>query len=379
MKWGLTPWALFVSAGLVLAEPGGGTQVQPDKPANKTPAGNPNAAEPGLEAQGWKAHDATYVPVLKDWSIKTYMGTTAAVANRNGQQVLPLPVNGKDGVAVKAEEFAIEVDGNHDGKFEERLKTDGSSCLVTLTYEDGTTAPYAVRFLKGRGASWAWQRSGYWTATINKVQVGILDDNSNGRYDENGKDAISVGLTGYAAPLSEIASIGGTLYQVKVSADGKKIYTREYSGETGKLDARSGHKSLGLLASAVFQNGQTFVDFAIGKDKAVVVPVGNWEFVGGETRAVGGGQAAMMKKGSMLPIEVKAGETAQVAWGMDLTIGFDFDLNGSSVSITVDSVHVYGKGGEEYYNFVPPAFTPVVTVINTKTNQQAQKGKMALC
>jgi hypothetical protein len=299
------------------------------------------------------------------------------VTNKGGGQVLALPVKDKDGVAVKSEEFAIEVDGNHDGKFEERLKSDGSMCVVNLVYADGTSTPYALRVQKGRGASWSWQRSGYWMATVEKTPIGIIDNNNNGKYDENGQDAVSVGLTGYATPLSEIVNLGGKLFRLKVAEHGKQVFVKEYEGDSGKLDARSGFKALGLLGSSVFQHGQTWIDCSVGKDKAVVVPVGMYEFFGGEVKA--GGQSAMMKKGTMAPVEVKKDETAKVAWGMDLKIDFDFDLNGGSISIQVTSVHVYGQAGEEYHSFSPPAFTPVVAVLNAKTNQQAQKGKMALC
>ncbi|MBI2920437.1 MAG: hypothetical protein HYY18_05075 [Planctomycetes bacterium] len=375
MRVGVATLAFALAASLAFAE-GGGTVAKPDKPKPE-PQGNPNRAEPGLEDQGWKAYETTYVPVLKDWNIKTFHGGYAAVTSKDGGQIMALPVKGKPGVSVKAEEFAIEVDGNGDGKYDERLKTDGAACLVGVVYEDGTMAPYAVRFQKGKGGAWSWQRSGYWTATVNKVPIGILDNNNNGKYDENGQDAVSVGLTGYASPLSAVVNLGGTLYELKVAENGKKVYVKEYAGETGKLDALSGHKSLGRLTSAIFQNGQTWIDAAYGKDKAVVVPTGSWEFLGGECKSAT--QSALMKKGNMQPVSVTKDETTKVAWGMDCKIDFDFDLNGSTVSIQVTSVHVYGASGEEYHTFAPPTFTPVVTVWNSKTGEQAQKGKMALC
>jgi len=380
MKAAWATVALVLFAGLLLAEPnGGGTKAEPDKgkPAKKE-LGNPNKAEPGLQDQGWKAYDATYVPVLKDWNIKTFAGGYAGITSKDGAQVLALPVKDKPGVSVKSEEFAIEVDANGDGKFDERLKSDGSACLVSLLYDDGTIAPYAIRVQKGRGATWSWQRSGYWTASINKTQIGIIDNNNNGIYDENGADAISVGLNGYATPMSEVVNLAGTLYRIKIAVSGNKVWVKEYEGDTGKLDARSGHRSLGVLASAIFQNGQTWIDVTSGKDKAIVVPAGKWEFFGGECRATSGSQSALMKKGSMAAVEVKKDETAKVAWGMDLKIEFDFDVNGGSVSVQVASVHVFGQSGEEYYNFTPPAFTPIVTVWNTKTGEKAQTGKMCL-
>ncbi len=376
MKWAVPALVLALAGGLALAD-GAGTSAVPEKPAQK-PAGNPNKAEPGLAELGWKAYDTTYVPV-KDWNTRTMPGELESVSSKGGAQVLALPVKDRDGVSVKGEEFAIEVDGNHDGKFDERLKTDGASCLVSIVYADGTTAPYSVRFQKGRGGNWSWQRSGYWMATVNKAQIGIIDNNNNGKYDENGKDAISVGLNGYLTPISEIVNLGGALYRLKIEENGKKIWVKEYDGETGKLDVRSGHKSLGVLASAVFQNGQTWIDLAALKDKAAVVPTGTWTFVAGEVKAVSGGQAAQMRTGKMAPVVVTKDETAKVNWGMDLKIDFDFSVNGGTVAIEVASVHVYGGSEEEYYNFVPPAFTPVVQVTNAKTGDQAQKGKMALC
>lgn len=378
MKWLVPALALALGAALAVAD-GTGTTTQPDKPVEeKKPSGNPNKAEPGLAEQGWKSYDANYVPV-KDWTIKTYAGGYAGVTKKGDNQVLPLPVKDHDGVAVKAEEFAIEVDGNHDGKMDERVKTDGATSLVTLVYADGTVAPYNVRFQKGRG-TWSWQRSGYWQASINKVPVSVIDNNNNGRYDENAEDAIIVGASTFATPLSDVVNIGGTLYRIKIVETGKTVWVKEYEGETGKLDARSGHKSLGGLGSAVFQKGQTWIDVASAKDKAVVVPVGKYDFFGGEVHAVSGGQAAMMRKGNMASVEVKKDETTKLAWGMALKIDFDFTVANKKVEVTVASCHVYGTNlGEEYYNFVPPAFTPVVTVWNSQTGEKAGTGSMSLC
>ncbi|KAF0240701.1 MAG: hypothetical protein FD180_4811 [Planctomycetota bacterium] len=375
MKW-VVPALVFALAGGLAVADGGGTTVEKGKVAEK-PAGNPNKAEPGLAELGWKSYDATYVPV-KDWTMKVMHGGYAAVASKNGNQVLPLPVKDKDGVAVKGEQFAIEVDGNHDGKMDERIKTDGDMCVVSVVYADGTIAPYAVRFQKGGGGTWNWQRSGFWMATINKTQLGVLDNNNNGKYDENGEDAVSVGLTGYATPLSDVVSLGGTLYNLKVEENGKKLWVKEYDGETGKLDARSGHKSMGMLGSAMFQKGHTYIDICTIKDKAAVVPAGSYEFFGGECKAPSGGQSALMRKGNMVAVEVKKDDTTKVAWGMDLKIDFDFDISGGTVSILVSTLHVYGGSGEEYYQFTPPAFMPVVQVFNPK-GEQAQKGSMAMC
>jgi hypothetical protein len=380
MKVGFAALAAALTASvLALAEPGGGTSAQPETPKPETPAGNPNQAEPGLEDQGWKAYETTYTPCLKEFPLHTFHGGSALVTTRGDKQFLALPMKGKDGVAARAEEFAIEVDANGDGAFtkDERHKSDGSAAVLTLVYEDGTTAPYAVRFLQGRGASWGWQRSGYWSAVVNKVPVAILDNNNNGSYDENGADAVSVGLNGYATPLSAVVNVGGTLFQLKVAANGRKFWLKPYEGETGKLDALSGHKSLGKLTSAVFQNGQTWIDATSGKEKSVLVPTGSWELLGGAVMSAT--QSALMGKGTMAPVPVAKDEVARVDWGMSLKIDFDFDVNGGTVNILVTSVHVYGKMGEEYHTFTPPAFTPVVTVVNVKTNKQAQKGKMALC
>jgi hypothetical protein len=381
MKVGYAALAAALAAGvLAIAEPGGGTTAQPEAPKKpEAAAGNPNKAEPGLEAQGWKAYETNYTPCLKDFPIHTFHGTAATLKNVGDKQVLALPMKGKDGVLARGEEFAVEVDANGDGNFskDERYKSNGSACVVNICYEDGTIAPYAVRFIKGGGASWGWQRSGYWMAMVNKVPVAILDNNNNGIYDENGEDAVSVGLNGYATPLSAVINVGGTLQQLKVEANGKKIWVKEFEGEVGKLDALSGHKSLGKLASAVFQNGQTWIDATSGKEKAMAVPTGSWELLGGAVMSAT--QSAMMRKGNMEPVTVAKDETAKVDWGMGLKIDFDFDVNGGTVNIQVESVHVYGQKGEEYHTFTPPAFTPVVTVVNAKTNKPAQKGKMALC
>jgi len=378
MKHGIAAVALLLAATVItVAEPGGGTTVQRD-PEKQAPAGNPNNAEPGLEEQGWKADDATYVPVLKDFNIKTFNGGFAAVMKKGDGQVLPLPVQDKGGVSVKSDANALEIDGNHDGKMEERLKSDGATALVTLQYPNGETTPYAVRVQKS-GTTWNWQRSGYWVATVNKVQIGILDNNNNGLYDENGADAVSVGLNGYAIPMSDVILAGGTLYRLKVAESGKKIYVKEYDGELGKLDAVTDYKTVGRLACAVFQNGATYLDLANSKDKAVSVPTGSYTFFGGELRARSGKECATMKTGTFAPVAVKKDETTKLAWGMDVKIEFEFDIAGGQVSVLYSTVHVFGSAGEEYFNFSPVTMCPSVLVLNAETNDQAQKGTMSLC
>jgi hypothetical protein len=67
--------------------------------------------------------------------------------------------------------------------------------------------------------------------TINDVCIGLMDANLDGKYTQDGSDAICIGTSQVAQPLGKIHLIGQTHYRMSVAEDGNSI---EYEPITGK-------------------------------------------------------------------------------------------------------------------------------------------------
>ncbi len=59
--------------------------------------------------------------------------------------------------------------------------------------------------------------------TINGTAVRIIDDNMDGKFTQDGEDAILIGDSSAAMPLKKIHQIGDKIYQLQVSPDGSSL------------------------------------------------------------------------------------------------------------------------------------------------------------
>jgi hypothetical protein len=333
-------------------------------------ADNPDAGKPA--GDGWKSSDLAYVPCPKDFPFKCFEGAATPVSGSS----LALPTKGGAGIAVFPEDFAIGLDTVGDGKPHEKLKSDGATAQFVLTYADGFSAPWLGRFQRNKQKAWTFERAGYWKGSVGGEGIAVIDQNNDGMYDGAGKDAVAVGATAYATPLSKVIVLGGALHELVVAPSGRRVWVRAYTGATGKIDAVTGYKTQGRLLAAVFRSGD-FSFNLVGKDKAVAVPAGRYELVGGEVGA--GNQRATIRKGTMAPVEVQAGATAAVTWGMDLKITFACNFDQGVLQLKGLDVHAYGAGGEEYVEFSPIALTPDITIWSGAATKPVLQGNLALC
>jgi hypothetical protein len=327
------------------------------------------------EGDGWKSSDLTYVPCPKELPFTCFHGAATGISSNT----LTLPTKGGNGVAVFPVEFAIGVDTVGDGKEHEKLKSDGATAQFALTYSDGFTAPYMARFFrKKQQKTWNYERAGYWKGTAGGEAIAVIDQNNDGMYDGYGRDAVAVGATAFATPLSKVVPLGGVLHELCVAPSGRRVWVREYKGETGKIDAVTGYKTQGKLLAAVFRSGD-FAFNVVGKDKAMTVPSGAYELVGGEVGANGAAQTAGIRKGTMSAVTVTAGATATVAWGMDLKITFACSLDKGVLAMKGAEVHAYGAAGEEYVDFSPIKLTPDITVWSGTGSKPILQGNLRIC
>ncbi|MEK7465820.1 MAG: hypothetical protein AAB074_00270 [Planctomycetota bacterium] len=336
-------------------------------------ADNPDAGKP--EGDGWKSADLAYVPCPKDFPFTCFHGAETPVTGAT----LALPTKGGNGVAVFPTDFAIGVDTVGDGKEHEKLKSDGATAQLVLTYADGFSAPYLARFFrKIQKKTWNFERAGYWRGSVGGEVIALIDQSNDGMYDGYGRDAVAVGATPYATPLSKVVVLGGVLNELRVAPSGRRLWVRPYKGETGKLDAVTGYKTQGKLLAAVFRSGDLAFN-VVGKYKAFTLPAGSYELVGGEVGASAGGQKAEMRKGTMSPIEVNPGATAAAAWGMDLKITFACSLDKGVLAMKGVEVHAWGSGGEEYVNISPVKLTPEITVWSGSAPKPVLQGNLSIC
>jgi len=78
-----------------------------------------------------------------------------------------------------------------------------------------------------RNMRWRMQGVYGWIGQLGSVQIRILDENLDGKYGNNGKDAIQIGKSRIALPLRGKHMIGEDFYKLKISEDGSSLeYTR---------------------------------------------------------------------------------------------------------------------------------------------------------
>jgi len=75
--------------------------------------------------------------------------------------------------------------------------------------------------------SWKVQCLYGWTGEIDSVKIRIVDDNFDGKYGNDGGDAILIGDSEIALPLRYYHKIGDNFYQIQITTDGSSITYRE--------------------------------------------------------------------------------------------------------------------------------------------------------
>ncbi len=304
-----------------------------------------------------------FTPVKGALNFTTPRGHEFGAMSQTGHEfVIPLPVKGKNGIAAMEDKNFLMVDADGDGKMETKI-TGGKPGFVTarLVYDDDTTSNYTLMIQKGdrmKGGGWVYQRYCSMTGKVAGVQVSLVDDNNNGKYDDYGLDSVIVGNSIFAAPLSKVLNLGGKLFEVTVNESGTVIKLKPFVGETGYADLASGYKCNGKLMVAVIQSGQNYFD--VMASAPVLVPVGEYKVVWGVIMA--GKQMAMINTGTMAPIVVTAGQTTKTNWGMPVRLEANCSMSGGKLVVGGSNLKAFGAGNEEYVNFSPRRLLPQVEV-----------------
>ncbi len=280
-----------------------------------------------------------------------------------------------DGFKAEIDGMALAVDCNADGKVDEKAK--GVGGLLTLKGKDanGTKFKYTVR-LQNKGG-WKWSSSGAHVGKVNGVQVKLIDQNNNGRFNDFGEDAMVVGKTDVASFLSRVISVKGELFEIEVPENGSKISYKPYSGKAGLLNLRAKYKAKAKLTAAIVvsENGDYSFNMASAK-KGFLVPEGLYSIAAGKITM--GKESALIKGGTAKPIRVTADEPSVFAWGAPIRAEFEYTRNGEEITFSPQSLWFYGKAGEEYYNWVPDGAPPKF-VIKDKKGREIKTAKFGGC
>lgn len=213
--------------------------------------------------------------------------------------------------------------------------------------------------------------------SIDGTPVALIDLNNNGRFDDFGRDAISIGNRGSASYISEVLNVRGKLYRTSIPENGGQLEITPYEGPTGKLNLKSGYKSRGHLELAVISSEDGKLSFELSRSAGgELIPVGKYKIAAGLVRR--GGESARIHAGNMAPLQIDADESETVEWGTPLVAEFDFSHLGQNVTVEPE-IRFFGTLGEEYHAFEPDAKSPKFFVYDKETKKLLATGRFGGC
>lgn len=314
---------------------------------------------------------------------------TRYVAGRGSELPFVIPIKEADkialpisrlalplGFAIKQErdglKLGLDLDG--DGKSESWVKGQRSRFPVVLKDAADKRSPYQfyVERTTNSGttgkptATFTFRRDCYRVGRHLGQTITLIDDNSNGRYDDAGQDVIVVGRSPYGVPLGPKVRVRGKLFEIKVSPDGEQIQLRPWSGQTGTVDALKGfvNKAAGKPVAVLLTGAAGNFNLLDGQGRPTV-PAGSYQLRWGVIKA--GSQTAHMR--SQLTVEVKPDEVVRPEWGGPFKLNYAIRRAGIDLTIDPNQITVSGSRGEVYYNFGPTPMMAKLLVRDAKTKE----------
>ena len=339
-------------------------------------ATKPKEPEPSFTAPPVKLVFQLFGPGRQPQTPGKISGASRRMLDRKPwNEPLKMVIPEKGGVTILAETkgnrfLAIDVDGDkrYKGPLENlNLGRSGhfGPTQAVCKWPDGTRMYYGfVIHPPPRGATEAryeLERAGAMMGRAQGKIVQLIDDNSNGLYDEYGTDVIVVGKRP-PVYLGKMVILGGVLHHMKVTPAGHRLFLAKYQGVTGKADMVSGYKPPkgAKLASAALKMDEKSFDVVTGdKETAVSVPEGSYELSTGLVKKFN--YEVPIVTGKMKPVAVKAAVGAAVPkWGAPFRI--DFTTESKIMGLTIKDAGIYGSGGELYLTPKEPAPFVIVYV-----------------
>jgi len=214
------------------------------------------------------------------------------------------------------------------------------------------------------------------SGTVAGVAITVIDVDGDDQWNEPGQDLFVTGNSTAPSYVSKVANLGGKLFTIEISDDGKKVVAKPYSGLAGTLDLKSGFECFGALDTLVVNDTGRQYSFNFAPGKPMLVPAGKYEIGFGIARK--DKEVARIGKGKMPPIVVHGGSTTAPKWGSKITAEFGVTRLGEEITVQPD-LKFYGRGGEEYVNFQPDHKSPKFLVFDKETEKQVASGRFGGC
>jgi hypothetical protein len=273
---------------------------------------------------------------------------------------------GGDGFVAALEDGQLLIDTDGDGKTDASAKGKAGFAVLKGKSAAGRDFSYAVRLVNENG--WKYASSGWVAAKVKGVDLRLIDQDGNGRYDDYGVDAMIVGGGESASLLSRVVNLNGVLYDLEVAPDGLEASVAPHKGPSGVLDLAKDFQSQGKLDWLIVQSKDRAVSFDLASVKdGLRVPAGEYAVTCGVISQ--GAETAQILAGRMQPIVVKDGGTAAPAWGGPLQMEFSYSLKDGELKIATDT-RFFGRAGEEYANWKPDGGSPKFHVKDAATKEE---------
>ncbi len=267
-------------------------------------------------------------------------------------------------IPVQASGTLLLVDANVDGTFE--LRTEGAKPrTMTLTGIGATPRRYSISLMDNGG--WKFRSACCLVAKVGDVSVRFFDQDSNGRFDDFGTDAVVVGRGRTACFLSKILSIDGVLYEIDLDDQGHRLSYSPYGGDVGTLDVSVATQA--KVLGAVIRSDDGKYSFELSRMASPVrVPVANYSLYSGTIGL--GKNRVKVRKGAFPSINVKAGVHSDINWGGPVRADFTYLRAGEELQLSPKTIRYFGKQGEEYHSWYPDGKSPLITIDDGKTGRQ---------
>jgi hypothetical protein len=179
--------------------------------------------------------------------------------------------------------------------------------------------------------------------TYDGTMVRLFDENLDGQFTQDGKDAIMVGKSPVAIPLMKVHQIGAQFCQLEVASDGSQVTVTPVSGlQLGVVETCF---KRGLKCLAMTDEQGNSVDLAASGKTGI--PAGKYRISYGILSD--GAAVTVIKPTESCPeYEIQAGKVNTLRLGKPLWVSFAASTSAAG-SVTVSPrVKVFGAAGEEY-------------------------------
>jgi hypothetical protein len=218
-----------------------------------------------------------------------------------------------------------------------------------------TDRAYAVRFYDVRvgvrnnqsiSISGRVMVAGCQTGRLDDVYIRLFDDNLDGRFTQDGKDAVAIGGCPGAMPLWKFHQIGRTHYRLEVDSEGASITLTPVTDlQLGRVDVPIPSSNLRCLF-LVDETGERCYDVrASGKTG---LPAGTYKLAYG-VLAAGSRMLVAGPTKDTLTYTIEPNVVNILRFGAPATVTFRARLHRGNDQVQIDSpITPYGAGGERY-------------------------------